>query len=194
MAIALIVGGADNVWEDAVAAMSLFTPDATFLVKSMIAHWPLSADYGITLHPEWISKWLRERPRLSGRVSDKLEIWAHKRANNLVDKVTDDWQGSSGLLAVKVALEEGFDGIVLAGVPMDAQRNHFVRKVTWSSCQMFRKGWEVHLPTIRDKTRSMSGWTQERLGAPTTEWLLALNASPPNPDRVENLRSRRCLA
>lgn len=193
MRTALIIGGADNVWEDAEAALSLFTPDAVFAVKTMIAHWPLKVDYGVTLHPEWTAKWLRERARITGRSdADKIEIWAHKPFGTVVQKVTPDWQGSSGLFAVKIALEEKFDGIVLAGVPMD-NRKHFTKPGAWSSFQIFLKGWQVHMPELRDKVRSMSGWTKEHLGEPTPEWLSALGVSPPDPDRVANLRSRRCL-
>lgn len=192
MAVALIVGGADNVWEDAAAALELFTPDATFLVKSMIAHWPLRADYAVSLHPEWFPKWFRERPRLTGRPNDKMAVWAHKMSHSLVEHTTDDWQGSTGLFAVKIAIEEGFEGIVLAGIPMEAERKHFMRKITWSSCQLFRKGWQVNLPTYRDKTRSMSGWTETLLGRPTAAWLASLNAASPDPDRVAKLRSGRC--
>jgi hypothetical protein len=37
--------------------------------------------------------------------------------------------------------------------------------------ESYRKGWERKLPDIKDRVRSMSGWTKELLGKPTKGWL-----------------------
>lgn len=79
--------------------------------------------------------------------------------------------GSSGLFAVRVALELGFDRIVLCGVPMQKEQGRLDGIVRWSGAEAFKKGWQQALPHLRDTTRSMSGWTKQLLGAPTAEWL-----------------------
>jgi hypothetical protein len=110
------------------------------------------------------------------------EVWCHKKLGPRpgyfyegVDKTTDDWAGSSGLFAAKVALEEGFVKIILAGVPLTSDGRHVVRDRPFTAAQAFRQGWQTRFKRIAPYLRSMSGWTQELLGAPTPEWL----ASPP---------------
>jgi hypothetical protein len=183
MAVALVIGGAECVWNDAKEALSMFTPDAVFVTNDMIAHWPTRLDYAVTLHPEKIVEWIRRR-KIAG-FSEPGEIWAHHmRSGQIVQRSTPDWGGSSGLFAVKIALEEGFDGIVLAGVPMVPEAKHFVRKSDWVAGHSFKKAWSNHLEAIKPKTRSMSGLTKELLGGPTAKWLLSIEAAPSDPDRV----------
>jgi hypothetical protein len=80
--------------------------------------------------------------------------------------------GSSGLFAVKIAVDEGCSRIVLAGVPMSADGGHIGDgKIFRSECHEYRKAWEQALPAFKDVTTSMSGWTAARLGMPTREWL-----------------------
>jgi hypothetical protein len=182
MAVALIIGGADHVIEDAVAAMRLFEPDAFMLLNDMISRWPMRCDYALTLHPEKISDWLRLRQQKG--LSRPGEVWCHK-SGPLIDRYTRDWSGSSGLFAVKVALVElKFDGIVLAGVPMQSSSNHFVRQEPWASAASFQNGWRTRYPEIKDSVRSMSGWTKDLLLYPDEQWLLSINANPPDPERI----------
>ncbi len=189
MALALVLGCGENVFDDAARLHELCTPDAYIAVKDMIIKWPLRVDYGISLHPDRSKGYLKERGIL-GR-NTNFEIWAHSQPSALViqHRTTDDWQGSSGLLGVKVALEEGFDGVVCAGIPMDAAYGHIARKKEWISAQIFRKGWLIHINEIKFKTRSMSGWTSELLGEPTTEWLKSLKSAPPNRITVDLIQS-----
>jgi hypothetical protein len=177
MSLALVLGCGECVWHDAARFYEMATPDAVIAVKDMILLWPLRVDYGVNLHPERSIGYMRERAKLK-RNTD-FEVWAHKSlTSTLPHRVTTDWQGSTGLLAVKIALEEGFDGVVLAGVPMEPSAGHVVRHKAWQSAQMFRKGWKVHFGEIESKVKSMSGWTMDLLGTPTTEWLQKLSAAP----------------
>jgi len=79
--------------------------------------------------------------------------------------------GSSGLYAVKLALEAGADKVVLAGVPMSAEAAHFFSPEPWQEVGGFIDAWSIVHPRLQHTVRSMSGWTRERLGAPTPDWL-----------------------
>lgn len=171
MPTALILGGAQCVWQDAVNALRLFTPDAVFAVNDMIAEWPGRLDYAVSLHPDKLSVFVRAREQHG--YSSGFQTWAHKAsARDGVQKTTADWRGSSSLLAVKIAIvEEKFDAVVLAGVPMSKEQGHFKRRKPWTSAEMYRKGWHLHLGEIAPYVRSLSGWTRELLGEPTPTWL-----------------------
>jgi len=64
----------------------------------------------------------------------------------------------------------GFERIILCGVPMD-ETPHFRRKEPWLDCYRYRKAWDKNAKRLRERTRSMGGWTWELLGEPTEEWL-----------------------
>lgn len=162
-------------WDDIKAARELFEPDAFFVTNDMIPLWPERIDYVCSLHPEKVADWLSERHKKG--LPSPGEIWCHKIAgprglvHKGVDHTTNDWAGSSGLFAAKVALEQGFGKIVTCGVPLDSERTHIARKRIWSAAHAFRSGWKRNHDKLRDKVRSMSGWTKEFLGAPSPEWL-----------------------
>lgn len=172
---AIVIGGADCVWDDVKAARAMFEPDAYFVTNDMIALWPERLDYVCSLHPEKIAEWLAQRAKK--KYPPPGEIWCHKIAgprgvmHKGVDHATTDWAGSSGLFGAKVALEQGFNKVVVCGVPLVAEHNHIQRKRHWSAAHAFRSGWKRNHKNLKDAVRSMSGWTKEFLGAPTPEWL-----------------------
>lgn len=80
--------------------------------------------------------------------------------------------GSSGHFALKVALQDlGFDKAVLCGIPMNAEGRHFFNPRPWKVAHAYQQAWVDTLPLIKDRVRSMSGWTAELLGKPDAEWL-----------------------
>lgn len=183
MPSALILGCAECVWDDARRALEIFEPDAIFAVKDMIAKWHGRIDYGICLHPERTSGYVRERS-LSG-LPTNFEVWAHKNTTpSFSHRVAGDWAGSSGLFAVRVAMLEGFDRIVLAGVPMSRESGHVGRKQPWGEAEFFRNGWMHRMREISPHVRSMSGWTMSVLGEPTRDWLEARMSASGVPHEV----------
>lgn len=77
--------------------------------------------------------------------------------------------GSSSFLAVQVALGLGFQKIVLCGCPMQGANYDPKKKMRYDT---FQAGWVEFGPVMfGNRVRSMNGWTQEFLGAPTEEWL-----------------------
>jgi len=174
MRSALILGGASSVWEDSAKALDLFRPDLTIAVNDMIGAWAEHLDIAATLHPEFLHRWLNERRR-SG--FNEPQTWAHKasgpngKVDARIDRTTDDWAGSSGLFAVKVALECGCDRIVLAGVPMSADGAHFFDAAKWKEANAYHKAWLNHQAELAPFVRSMSGQTMTWFGAPDASWL-----------------------
>lgn len=181
MTAALVLGGAECVWTDAETAMAMVDPDAVIAVNDMIALWPGKIDYACTLHREKLLGWQTGR-KAAGFNADYQTAYFEKpkkRPTGPAPKVdlvvSDRWPhldtGSSGLYGVKVALNEGFDRVILAGIPMDAGLGHFVRHETWDAARGFRAAWVGAIPHILGPVRSMSGWTREILGYPSQDWL-----------------------
>lgn len=115
-------------------------------------------DVHITLHPEEFAKC-----KAAHLVSYKP--WP------LVDEVFD-WRwpslkansGSSGLYAVKYALQRKATHVTLAGVSMDEQPHFDGRPFKmWNN---YRPAWKANLPALKGKVFSLSGWTAQLLGEP----------------------------
>lgn len=175
MTVALVLGGASCVWSDAETAMEKVTPDAVIAINDMIALWPGKIDYACTLHGEKLQAWQAARKAAKFNTRYKT-VYFEKLAGPKIDRVIEyRWphldSGSSGLYGVKVALDEGFDHVILAGIPMDAGLGHIVRKEPWDGANRFRAAWVGAIPRILGPVRSMNGWTREILGFPTTNWL-----------------------
>ena len=176
MRTALVLGDAKCVWEDAERALEMFEPDAIAATNNMGIKWPGRVDYWCTLHVPKCKDWVGISAAIKQRVSAGLnrpQVWSHRANPGAgVDRFTGaDWAGSTGALCVKVLRGEGFDRIVLAGVPMNREGGHFYDDAPWKSAHAYQNGWRRRLPEIASFVRSMSGWTQELLGAPTPEWL-----------------------
>lgn len=178
----LVLGGGACVWDDLEQAREFGPFDATIAINDMLAHYGGAIDFAVSLHPEKYHLWMQERdgkglPRPAKFVAHAGNTQEGRNAPFPVDIVTDyRWpgmnaSGSSGLFAVKVAIEQGFDRVILCGVPMDGKQSHFFDKTPWTEVQSFTEAWGVARPFIAEFTRSMSGKTRDWLGAPSLEWL-----------------------
>lgn len=193
--LALVLGGATTVWRDLAVLETMidgFWPGLVFAVNDLACTWPRRIDYWVTIHAEklkTVSGWRNPNGpngwiacRRANGYPDAGQIVSHvgKFPNGTtVDKVVKQWDsGSSGLLAVAAAYSVGCQRVVLCGCPMD-DRPHFAESVVhdsrmrWSSVRAHRQAWEKNLKRLRERTRSLSGWTRKVLGAPTLEWLEA---------------------
>lgn len=171
-------------WDDLAQARRLAEFNAVIAVNDAGAAHEGELDVWATLHAEKLPGWVRQRAENGFPPARAIAAHAGNSEQGNprsypVDHIIDycwpgmNASGSSGLFAVKVAIELGFDRIVLCGVPMRAADAHFFDSQPWGEVESFTAAWPVALPFIADKTRSMSGWTQELLGAPTPEWLAA---------------------
>ena len=167
--VALVVGGSERVKEELAEAEALCAGcDVTrFVINDMIpqAEGPCIA---VSLHPTKLADWLKRR-EANGHPAPS-QVWAHRSGPNVTNHV-EDWAGSSGLFACKIARQLGFERIILCGVPMEPSAKHVVRGQPWPAGVTFRRGWERHKEEIKPFVRSMSGWTAEQFGRPSVETL-----------------------
>jgi hypothetical protein len=184
----LIVGGASAALDEAESARDLGPFDAVMAINDAIALYPAPLDYAVTLHPDKLRGWLDRRAK-DQRPGARPELWSDHcvgTGNLEPDQLTrDSWAGSSGLFAVKVGLIEGFERIVLAGVPMQAARGHIEDAAPWTDCSSFTSGWHIQRKLLGLFVRSMSGWTAELLGKPTRAWLAGKSRGRNRPPKEE---------
>lgn len=181
MRVALVLGGAGCLWDDVRAALAIGRFDGVVACNDAGAVWPGRLDGWATLHPANMPRWAEQRAKAgfprAGRV-----LTHHQARPGRIPACFDDTTeyrfpgqtvtGSSGLFAAKVALVDlGFDRAVLCGVPMQAAPGHFFDAKPWDGVASHRQGWLQAMPAIKDRIRSMSGWTAETLGFADKEWL-----------------------
>jgi hypothetical protein len=178
----LVLGGAQCAWDDLEQAKEFGPFDAIIAINDMLAHYPGQIDFAVSLHPEKYGEWIQQRdgkgyPRPKVFVAHDGNTQMGRSSAFRVDIVMEyRWpgmsaSGSSGLFAVKLAIEQGFDRIILCGVPMDGKQPHFFDETPWHEVASFMEAWNIAIPFIHDKTRSLSGNTKDWLGAPSLEWL-----------------------
>ncbi len=186
MKTALVVGCAECVWRDVEAAEDLCTFDAVYCVKLAGVYWPRKFDVWATLHPEWMADYVAKRkarnlPNGFQTVAPAFPDISEVHKDHPVDRrVSYRFPGmsgsaSSGIYGAKVALDDGFERVVLAGIPMTqtlAMREHpkFGRQ-PWVELGSFTAGFKEATPRLLGCVTSMSGLTRDILGAPSPEWL-----------------------
>lgn len=183
----LIFGRAMGAFEEAEAANKLCTFDIVTCCGRSGYAWPGRVDHWCTWHPNLLPMLVQKRKDAGYEPVGKFWSGIHRGmkqgANHLKSYKPGvspmpalEWVkcdgGSSGLLAIMVNLTLA-DKIVLAGIPLDPEREHFDKPGIWTDGKNYRKTWERNKPLFQDKVRSMSGWTAELLGMPTEEWLNA---------------------
>lgn len=170
----LVLGDATCVHDDAKRALELFTPDLIAACNNIGVGWAPVLDHWFTLHPSPCQDWVGIQEALRRRTLaglNKPTIWSYKAASPVIDMITDDWGGATGLLAVKGMLEIGCRRIVLAGVPMVSEEGHWYDDKHWQQAHCYTRAWEIHLKEIAPWVRSCSGYTRTLLGEPDTNWL-----------------------
>lgn len=186
MRVAIVYGGGEGVFDQATEARDLVAEVGAEIVTIAIndagydPRCPDPLDHWCSLHPAKLVnaefRWA-ERRRDAG-LSDAYVVWSVSRLHAVVDRVTRRWKGgSSGLLAVDVALRLDLDRVILCGVPLDGRTNEF-RGEPWKPHERFRPSWVRDAHEFGDRVRSMSGWTAGLLGLPTLDWLKAEMLEP----------------
>lgn len=170
---ALVLGGARSVWADREAAMKLFQPIHVLATNETGRDLDGRVDHWVSMHPEKMSEWVRGRAKLGNEPA--LNLWKPKHKQpfpGLEMKSAPSWGGSSGLLAVTVALialEVEF--VIVAGCPLLNEECHYFDQKVWREAHQYRAAWVRYLPQMRNRVKSMSGWTRELLGEPDMGWL-----------------------
>lgn len=173
---ALVLGGAECVFDDAEAAIAKFgEPDVIVGVKDIVMEYP-RIDHWCTFHVDRVEKEIAKRRSLG--YSDPKVIWTYANVRlrpkvNIPVETIKVRGGSSGLLGAMVAVKVA-DKAILAGIPMNENMGHFNKKGRggpWREGRLYKAHWKDYIPTLRPVVRSMQGWTMETLGAPSREWL-----------------------
>jgi hypothetical protein len=179
------------VWNDVRDAVALRKYDAVYCTKQIGVVWPGTFQVWASLHPEYMDKYEAERKSLGLPNGYEIvaplstEVGMHGKKGNISRRVTYRWPGmtgsaSSGIYAAKVALDDSYK-CVLAGVPMNKESGHFmpetknvqnqIRGHVWQARDSFMPGFEIAVPFLKDRVKSMSGHTRDVLGYPTLEFL-----------------------
>lgn len=178
---AVCLGGARGVWDDLLAWEAMYGRPWDGLVvccNDVGAHWPRQMHHWCTLHPEKFAAW--EALRRQQNLPLRYETWSRiQRPRNAVavHHAIQPWGGgSSGMLAVQVAVELGCTRVVMCGIPMDdgphfTESAEFSLKQHWKAVAGHWKAWVRGTARMLGRVRSMSGRTRELLGAPTIAWL-----------------------
>jgi hypothetical protein len=188
---AMVLGGAECVWEDVAkleAIMGRPWDGLVIAVNDIGSHWPHRIDHWCTLHPEKLAAWMGARKK-NGH-SDGYITWTrdnrvrrgkgtpevpHRQIGSGKGQIQG---GASGMLAVAVAYELKCTHVVLCGVPMD-RTPHFAESTVhqkgriWNSSQSHLRAWQKQdvLSKLKGRCKSMSGETLKLLGAPDRAWL-----------------------
>lgn len=171
----LVLGSAACLWDDIEVALRAGEYDAVIAAKLAGVAWPGALHSWVSLHPEWMADY-RQRREARGYPAPR-EVVANRDGPG-VDRVVDPkWpeqrerSGASGMFAVKVALEAGFDRVVLAGIPMSSQVGRIDGRKAWPSANTYRAAVLLAKHHMLGKVRSASGWTAEIFGKPDPAWL-----------------------
>lgn len=167
----VLCGGGDPFAEFARISEMCLDARRDFIViagNDMIGKFPFHVDHAASLHPDKLKLWLCER-MTAGYVAPG-RVWSHRPFTGVTDW-TRDWQGSTGLICVKIARELGYTHVVLCGVHMTVEGTHFIRQKPWHAAHGFRRGWIGRIRELTPYVRSFGGWTREQFGEPTVEWL-----------------------
>lgn len=162
-------------WAEAKDAYSNYVIDYTIAINKSIEDFPGSIDIAASLHPEKMGDWLDIRET---REYSAPKLVVGHRDSKYINKVIDykwpemSYSGSSGLYAVKIALDYlKADRIILAGVPMTSAAHYYKKPGSlWGAHIDYWGAWNEVLPRIKDCVRSYSGKTRELLGSPDMDW------------------------
>lgn len=130
-----------------------------------VRHW-------VTLHAEYMPGWMAFRKGHLYGSGDSPMTHSHKEKPG-VEVVWPMVQlgGTSGLYACFIGLLLGYTEITLCGIPMTGSGHYF--DAPWYGSQFADKPsqmvwqWSA-LNVFEGRVKSLSGWTQELLGAPVT--------------------------
>lgn len=174
MKTAIVLGGADCVFSDYLAAKAMFTPDVTLAVNHIGRDFSGPLDCFCSTHSENLRGWIDERATKG--FPTPAEIWMNDtrkvppELQNFIVRRTSNIGGSSSHLAIMAAVDKGCDRIVVCGVPLDASP-HYNDPAPWHQYAIFQQTWLRDKAFLKQYVRSMSGWSRDLLGAPTLEWL-----------------------
>lgn len=179
----LALGAGVSLFRDIDAALELSEFEGVVAANEAGVAWSGQLDSWVSLHPDQLARRIERRER-NGYPPAK-EVVGYLPEHRLSPEKTykgvtvyvpykfpgQRQSGSSGLFAVKRALDLGATHVVCCGIPLDTDFGRIDGQASWPNDRIFRSGWEQASRAMSGRVRSMSGWTRRLLGAPTSEWL-----------------------
>lgn len=152
---ALVIGSAATV-ADELAMIDRSAFDIVIGVNAAaIEYGPV--DVHATLHPAEYA------PRKAGHMVSHINMIGVDEVMPAHHRKGADCSGSSGLFAVRYALDRrGADRVILAGVNMTTAP-HFNRPSEWQGAMRQRNAWRDLCPILSGRVYSLGGWTAELL-------------------------------
>lgn len=172
--VAFVLGGAKCLHKDFDRASELVDPDTIIATNNAGRDFPTHLPHWVTLHTELMPEWEAEREAMG--LPPAGQMWTSNTKTIPPEHLgryrhVPTWDGSSGLLAITVALSLGYDKIILCGVPLDKRAAHYDDPAPWMDAPRYRGAWLKHMGEMVGKVKSYSGWTYLKFGSPTREWL-----------------------
>ena len=175
--IALVLGGAACVWDDLRTAEALIgeRPRIVIATNDAGVHYDGHLDHWVTLHAMKMEGWEAERAALGKPKTyttwGRFYQYGEEHLEAMCERAVQHGMGTSGILAVEVAVELGAAPVILCGCPLDDSA-HFFDADPWAHWRGFREHWKNREGWLREhRVRSCSGWTAELLGRPDADWL-----------------------
>jgi len=163
----LICGSASTLWSD-LDAVGRWDHDVMALNYAGL-FLPIRVDHWVSVHHDFFGPALRMWDWHKRDIQPKRPQTHASEAGEGVDHVWDfrphDY---TGYFATKIALEIGYESIILAGVPMDGS-GHFYDKLDNGKSPYHFPMNAVWNALPKDKIRSMSGQTKALFGYPSHE-------------------------
>lgn len=176
----IVLGTAPCMWDDLRGLLShgaswdvIAVNNAGAIYLNPIVAW-------VSLHADSLEKLVLLREKAGGNMDATVWGWVtpgHEARLPHVTPWTLGWvEGTSSMMGLRAAMYMGYQRIVLCGVPLDdtgclrEDRNLPVSFHSVGGYSRFRDSWVPQKHLIRHCARSMSGWTQEFLGAPPASW------------------------
>lgn len=170
MKYVVVLGGAISVWSDYEKAIKLFVPDEIVAVNHAGIVYPNTLHHWCSLHPELFLKW--KAHRFNKGFPPALNFWTGSNNQGYPEcRRGPVYNGSSGRLGMHIAKQIGATHIVLCGLPLEPEGEHFDKSGLWKDAKIYREIWLADAHELRPFTRSMSGWTLKLFGEPTEKWL-----------------------
>lgn len=165
----IILGGARCVWDDYLELKATGFDGSVMAVNDVGMYFDGPLNHWVSMHANYLTHWVALRKGHSMN-----EGLTHTRESYPGIHVAWDIQNygwTSGTFAAQVALCLGYDQIVLCGIPQDGTGRFM--DPPWmpggehndaNSKKAFRNIVE-NAPELKQRVRSMSGWTREVFGA-----------------------------
>lgn len=171
--IVFVLGGAKTLHDDLRRARELCEPDTIVATNHAGRDYDGFLPHWATVHVDLFPTWIKQR-REKG-FKDAQSLWGpdeRPSPKGVAIRPIANWRGSSGLLAVSVALD-GLcaDKVVLCGVPLDRNAAHYDDNKPWRDASNYRLAWLHKKERMQGKVKSFGGWTAHLLGEPSREWL-----------------------